>query len=113
MTVHIRIHVPNGNTVPEEGMARINRAAAGCPQWEKHGSGGVCETTCDIPEKDILPLLNDLAEKYPLLDLWAAYSCEIRENDRSAQWWETKTIQTERRPDGSASLVTDSRIHWF
>lgn len=113
MTVHIRIFVQKESAVPEKAMARINRAAAGCPQWEKPAAGNCWETECDIPEKEILPVLGELAEKYPQLDLWASYSCETREDDRSAQWWETKTIKTERRPDGSASLATDSSIHWF
>ncbi|HCT90655.1 MAG TPA: hypothetical protein DF613_04615 [Lachnospiraceae bacterium] len=113
MTIRIRIRTQKEGTVPEKAMAHINRAAAGCPQWEKPAAGNCCETECDIPEKEILPILGELTEKYPLLDLWASYSHEIREDDRSAQWWETKTIKTERHPDGSASLVTDSSIHWF
>lgn len=112
MNIHIRLFIQNGSAIPEKAMAHINQAAAVCPQWKKSAADNCCETACDLPEKDILPILGELAEKYPLLDLWASYSCEIREDDRSAQWWETKTIQTERRPDGSASLVTDSNIHW-
>lgn len=113
MNVHIRLYIQNGSAILEKGMAHINQAAAGCPQWEKPAVGNYCETECDIPEKEILPILGELTEKYPLLDLWASYSREIREDDRSAQWWETITIKTERHPDGSASLVTDSGIHWF
>lgn len=113
MIIRITIGTQNDPAILEKGMAYINRAALGEPQWKEHCNCNYYETECDIPEKDILPVFNGLIAEYPPLDLYASYTYDIREDDHSAQWWERKTLKTERRPDGSTVLSTGSSIHWF
>ena len=38
-----------------------------------------------------------LLELYPMIDISASYTLTVREDDSSAQWWESVNISTEKK----------------
>ncbi len=112
MKISIKIQDKNSDEILAEAMETISRACAGETQWEKDRIYGYHEAECDVSEKDILPVFRTLIEKYPELSIFAMDSEEIRDDDRSAQWWRSTTIQTVRRPDGTAEFARDSNTYW-
>ncbi len=112
MHIKISIKSENADAILGEGMECINRAAGDAPQWEKNELYHYYETECKVTENDIVPVFNGLIAKYPALDLYAVYTEDIREDDRSAQWWRTTTVTTEHHPEGS-KLSFESSTYWF
>lgn len=113
MHIQVSMNIPDTDTVLEKVMECINQAAKDKLQWKKHKIHDSYETRCGVHEEDIISVFHELQEKYPELNLYASYSHSIREDDSSAQWWETVKIKTERYADGTVKLSTDSSINWF
>ena len=113
MNIQISMKAENAEAILEEGMERIDQAAADRLQWKKRKGYGYYETECDVSEERILPVFKELIEKYPKLDIYAVYAEDIRDDDRSAQWWRVTKIKTEHHSDGTTTLSTDSETHWF
>lgn len=113
MNIQLCINTQNTDNVLEEGMERISQISQDKLQWKKHKIYNCYETECNIPAEDIIPIFDELITKYTSLDISASYSCDIREDDHSAQWWSTTVIRTEHHPDGTATLITNSTTNWF
>lgn len=112
MNIQISIKAEKKDAILEEAMESISQAAKEKPQWEKDKIYDCYKTECDVSEKDIMPVFNELIKKYPNLDIFAVYSQNIREDDTSAQWWSTTKIKTEHNPEGT-TLSIDSGTYWF
>lgn len=113
MNIQISIRVEDADAILEEGMKCIDRAARDKPHWKKDKIYGCYETECDVSENDIIPVFQELIEKYPELDIYALDSQDIREDDSSAQWWSTTKIKTERHPGEKTTLSVESGTYWF
>lgn len=112
MKISLKLQDGNRDAVLAEAMEAISRAASGETRWEEDRRYGRHEAECAVSAEEILPVLRALVEKYPKLDIFALDSEEIREDDRSAQWWRTTKISTARRPDGTAELNVESGTYW-
>lgn len=77
--------------------------------WKCEGT--TLETSTSVSENEIIRVFEDLVEKYPRLDVKASCSCEIREDDRSAQWWRVTEIYSEE-DDGQKKIVSSSSTYW-
>ena len=77
--------------------------------WER--SGTILKTSLQADEKEITEAFEKLVERYPELDVEASYSYDIREDDRSAQWWGTTRIYSERE-NGETKIVSGSSTYW-
>lgn len=64
-----------------------------------------------VSENGIIRVFEELVKKYPRLDVKASCSCEIREDDRSAQWWRVTEIYSEE-DDGQKKIVSSSSTYW-
>lgn len=113
MIIEISLRTKNPGTVLQAGMDFISQSVGDNLEWKEQKPYGDYNVECDIPEEDIMPMLNKLVEKYPDLHIYARYSYDIREDDSSAQWWATTTIRTEHQKDGTTTLVRDSSTNWF
>lgn len=78
-------------------------------EWEC--SGTRLTTSLQTEESEIIRVFEELVKKYPELDIDAFYSYEIREDDRSAQWWTTVRIRTEKE-DGETKIVCSASTYW-
>ena len=112
MEINIKIQDENTDEILAEAMEAVSRASSGETQWELDKRYGYHKAECAVSVKGILPVFRALTEKYPKLNIFAMDSEEIRDDDRSAQWWRTTKITTERRPDGTTELKTDSATYW-
>lgn len=77
--------------------------------WEH--SGTILKTSLQAGEKEITEVFEKLVERYPELDVEASYSYDVREDDRSAQWWGTTRIYSERE-NGVTKIVSSSSTYW-
>lgn len=64
-----------------------------------------------VGEKEIVGIFEELVRRYPLLDVKASFSQEVREDDRSAQWWETVKISS-KEENGEKKIVRSSSVYW-
>ncbi len=64
-----------------------------------------------VSEREIIGILGELMKRYPMLDVKASYSQEVREDDRSAQWWETVKIDS-KEENGEKIIVRSSSVYW-
>lgn len=62
-------------------------------------------------EQEITRAFEELVEKYPGLQVEASYSYDVREDDRSAQWWGTTKIYSEKE-NGETKIVSSSSTYW-
>lgn len=74
-------------------------------------SGSVLTISLPVSEKEITDVFEALVKKYPQLYVEASYSCDVREDDRSAQWWRTTRIYSEKE-DGETKIVSSSSTYW-
>lgn len=77
--------------------------------WKR--SGPILTTSLDTGENEITKVFEELVGKYPELDVSASYSYDVREDDRSAQWWGTTRIYSEKQ-DGETKIVSSSSTYW-
>lgn len=68
-------------------------------------------TSLQVSEQEIVRVFKELVKKYPELNVEAVYSYDIREDDRSAQWWSTTRICSEKE-DGETKIVRSSSTYW-
>ena len=78
-------------------------------KWETTHT--MLRTSLPISETEITRVFEELVKKYPQLDVEASYSYDIREDDRSAQWWGTTNIYSEWE-DGEVQIVSRSSTYW-
>ncbi len=112
MEISIKIRDENKDDILAGAMEAISRASCGETQWELDSRCGYHKAECAVSVDKILPVFRALIEKYPKLDIFAMDCEDIREDDRSAQWWRSTTVRTVLRPDGTAELVRDSSTYW-
>lgn len=77
--------------------------------WEE--SGTILTGSLSVSEKEITGVFEELVKRYPRLKVEASYSYDVREDDRSAQWWGTKRIYSEQE-DGETKIVSSSSTYW-
>ncbi len=68
-------------------------------------------TSLPITEEEVTGVFQDLVNRYPRLCVTASCSREIREDDRSAQWWVTTRIYSETE-NGETRIVSSSNTYW-
>lgn len=74
-------------------------------------SGTRLTTSLSVSEKEITKVFEELVKKYPQLDVEASDSYDVREDDRSAQWWGVTRIYAERE-NGETKIVSSSSTYW-
>jgi len=112
MNIQISSCAKNADVILKEGMERISEAAKDKPQWKKDQNFHRYNAECDVSENDMIPVFRELIAKYPELDIFASCSHSVREDDRSAQWWSTTTIKTERHRGEAKTLSIDTSTYW-
>lgn len=80
-------------------------------EFEWKASGTMLTTTLPMGEKEITEAFEELVKKYPRLHVEALDSCDIREDDRSAQWWRTVRIYSEKE-NGETKIVSSASTYW-
>ena len=78
-------------------------------EWKR--SGSVLTTSLSVDEKEIADIFEELVKKHPQLYVEASYSYDVREDDRSAQWWGTTRIYSEKE-NGETKIVSSSSTYW-
>lgn len=78
---------------------------------EWRGSGTMLSISLPIGEKEITRIFEELVKRYPKLNVEASCSYEVREDDRSAQWWGTTKIYSQRE-NGEIRIVSSSSTYW-
>ena len=78
-------------------------------EWKHQGT--TLAASLPVSENEIVRVFEDLVKKYPRLDVKASCSCDIREDDRSAQWWRVTEIYSEEE-DGQKKIVSSSSTYW-
>ena len=56
-------------------------------------------------------IFEKLLDRFPDIDFYGSYSISVREEDRSAQWWETYTIKSAVK-DGRKVIKTSCSTGW-
>ncbi len=74
-------------------------------------SGTVLTTSLQTGEEEITGIFEELVKMYPELSVEASYSYDVREDDRSAQWWGVTRIYSERE-NGETKIVSSSSTYW-
>lgn len=80
-------------------------------EFEWKCSNTMIATSFNISEKEIIKVFEELIKNYPNLNVEASYSYDVRENDRSAQWWGTTKIYSQKE-DGEIKIVSSSSTYW-
>lgn len=62
-------------------------------------------------EEEITRVFEELVKRYPGLKVEASYSYDVREDDRSAQWWGTTRIYSQKE-NGETKIVSSSSTYW-
>lgn len=78
-------------------------------EW-KH-SGTIFSTSKQLDEKEITRVFEELVNAYPKLKVEASCSYNVREDDRSAQWWNTVRIYSEKR-NGETKILCSTSTYW-
>ncbi len=74
-------------------------------------TGQELSASLQISEEEITAAFEELVKRYPQLNVKAVYSQDIREDDRSAQWWQTTKIYSEEK-NGEKKIVSSSSTYW-
>lgn len=77
--------------------------------WER--SGTTLKTSLQAGEKEVTEVFEKLVERFPELELEASFSYDVREDDRSAQWWGITRIYSQRE-NGETKIVSSSSTYW-
>lgn len=80
-------------------------------KFEWKYTGQVLSASLQISEEEITAAFEELVKRYPQLNVKAVYSQDIREDDRSAQWWQTTKIYSEEK-NGEKKIVSSSSTYW-
>lgn len=80
-------------------------------KFEWKCSGSALTISLPVGEKEITDVFERLVKKHPQLHVEASYSYDVRENDRSAQWWGTTRIYSEKE-NGETKIVSSSSTYW-
>lgn len=93
---------------------RINLTADCQLDWkiERFDEAVSATTDCNSHIGMVEESFDKLLELYPMLDIKASYSLTVREDDSSAQWWESISISTEVKSDGSKYLKKSQSTYW-
>lgn len=67
--------------------------------------------TQSMEEKEIMEAFAELVKKYKRLHVEALDTCDIREDDRSAQWWRTVRIYS-KEENGETKIVSSASTYW-
>ena len=93
---------------------RINLTADCMLDWkiERFGEAISAKADCNSHIGMVEDSFDKLLELYPMIDISASYTLTVREDDSSAQWWESVNISTEKKSDGTRYLKKRSGTYW-
>ena len=93
---------------------RINLTADCMLDWkiERFGAAISAKADCNSHIGMVEDSFEKLLELYPMIDISASYTLTVREDDSSAQWWESVNISTEKKSDGTRYLKKHSGTSW-
>ena len=74
-------------------------------------SGTMLAATLPMGEKEITEAFRELVKKFPGLHVEALDSYDVREDDRSAQWWRTVRIYS-KEENGEMKIVRSASTYW-
>lgn len=74
-------------------------------------TGAILSVSLPAGEKDVISAFEELVKIYPELEVEASCSYDVREDDRSAQWWGTTRIYS-KRENGETKIVSSSSTYW-
>lgn len=77
--------------------------------WKE--SETVLTISLPVSDEEIIRIFEALVKKYPQLKVEASYSYDVREDDRSAQWWGTTKIYS-KKEEGETRIVSSSSTYW-
>ncbi len=80
-------------------------------EFEWKCTGQMLSASLQISEEEITAAFRELVKRYPQLDVKAVSSRDIREDDRSAQWWQTTEIYSVGE-NGEKKIVSSSSTYW-
>lgn len=110
MDILISAHGENASMILENAETYFAQKFPDKEFTWKH-SGPTRTTSFDTGEKEITEAFEELVKKYPGLDVSAYYSYDVREDDRSAQWWGSTKIYSEKE-NGETKIVSSSSTYW-
>ncbi len=110
MDILICAHDKDASAIYEDVKAYFSREFPDAAlSWKR--SGSLLTTSMDISEAEITRAFEALVKSYPRLDVKAFCSYDVREDDRSAQWWGTTEIHSTTE-DGETKIVSSSSTYW-
>lgn len=74
-------------------------------------AGTTLTVSLSASEKEITGIFEELVKKYPGLEVEASFSYDVREEDRSAQWWGTTRIYS-KEENGETKIISSSSTYW-
>ncbi len=111
MDILICTHDKDASRIFEDVKAYFSREFPDAElSWNR--SGPVLKASLDTSAEEITRAFEALVKSYPQLDVEASYSYDVREDDRSAQWWGTTRIYSERE-NGETRIVSNSSTYWI
>lgn len=114
MDLQISCYEENALEIINKAIADVNKCAGNDLDWKietgKYMVAGKTKVTENIGR--IEKYLEKLLADYPQINISASYSCSCREEDGSAQWWESVNISTEKDKDGTKKLKVSSGTYW-
>lgn len=115
MDILIRCCDNNKEEVIKDVIYRINLSADKALDWnvERVGEAIYCKSDCNSQIGMVIKSFDKLLELYPALDINASYSYQVREEDGSAYWFETETIETVHNADGTAYIKRNTSTNWY
>lgn len=114
MNITIISREENNEEIINDITRKINQTAARELDWkiEHIGKAIFLSTCCYKNETQIESLFDEILKLYPKIDINASYSYSIREDDGSADWWETVSISTVENSDGTRYLDKSCSTYW-
>lgn len=114
MDITIACRSKESDSIIKAVMKQVNQSAECELDWKiEHGGNAIyISTDCNSHIGNVVKSFHDLLETYQTLDIRASYSYSCREDDGSADWWESVSISTETNPDGSKYLRESSSTYW-
>ncbi len=110
MDILICTHEENDSTVLENVKAYFSQEFP-TEKLEWKCTGTRLTVSLSAEEQEITRAFEELVKKYPGLQVEASYSYDVRENDRSAQWWGMTKIYSEKE-NGETKIVSSSSTYW-
>lgn len=114
MDITITCRDDNREKIIADVTYRINLTADCMLDWkiERFGEAISAKADCNSHIGMVENSFDKLLELYPMIDISASYTLTVREDDSSAQWWESISISTEINNDGVKYLKKNQSTYW-